>query len=79
MLLHCLDDMGFRLRVDTDVVHIIVLADLLVPKVQSEDPIGADPTRVMLLHCVQIPATTFRHQFLVSENSGDGQVLDISF
>ena len=79
VLLHCLDNVGFRLWVDTDVVHIIVLAYLLVPKVQSKNPIGTDPACVILLHRVQIPATTFRHQLLVSKNSGDGQVLDISF
>ena len=75
---NCFDQVRFGLPVHADVVPIVVLTYFLVPKVQSEDPVFANPTTVLSLHSVKFPSTAVRYPCFVVQNSADWQFFVIS-
>ena len=79
MAFNCFDQVSFCLLVNSDEVSVISLANILVPKVQSENPIVANPACVFPLNSLNLPSATFRYLSFVVKNSSDRQVFDISF
>ena len=74
----CLNQVNFRLFVNSDEICVIRLTNIFVPEVQSENPIVANPASVLPLNSVNFPSTTIRDLFFVAKNTSDGQVFHIS-
>ena len=69
---------SFSLLINTDRVRIIEISDVLVPKIQGENPVIANPTAIWLFNCRDLPTSAAIHKIRVAKFSTNAEILFVS-
>ena len=68
------DHCCFSICIYSNVVVVVILANVFIPKVKGVDPVVAHPASARLFDSMQLPSSLPRHSCFVPQDSSDGKV-----